>query len=198
MSSTRRSHAQRQVDAEDRLTQALAELIAERGYERTTAAEIGERAGYSRAAVRDRYGSKDELLLAMHARYELLLLGGPDATTPASIPEFIARIAAFATDHPEWLRAIYVVSFESVGAGTPFAPVVRRWVATLRQVAVTMLVDGQRAGSVRASIDAELLADRLLDEAIGHAYRWTLGSGSADYPAYLQAWGERLLAELAP
>ncbi len=197
MTTARRSHAQRQVDAEDRLTQALAELIAEQGYERTTAAQVGERAGYSRAAVRDRYGSKDGLLFAMHARYEALLLGTPESP-PASIEEFLGRVADFARERPEWLRAIYVVSFEATGAATPFTPVVRRWVATLRAVAIAMFDGGQRAGTMRADFDPAELADRLLDEAIGHAYRWVLGGGAGDYAAYLATWAQQISADLTP
>jgi AcrR family transcriptional regulator len=59
------SHEQRNADAHRRLMAAAIELIAEKGFERTTAAEIGERAGYSRNMVRDRYGSKDALLEAL-------------------------------------------------------------------------------------------------------------------------------------
>ncbi|MEB3049825.1 helix-turn-helix domain-containing protein [Mycolicibacter sp. MYC123] len=36
--------------------------MAEKGWEATTAAEIGRRAGYSRAMVHARYGSKDAIL----------------------------------------------------------------------------------------------------------------------------------------
>lgn len=198
MTTARRSHAQRQVEAEDRLTQALAELIAEQGYERTTAAQIGERAGYSRAAVRDRYGSKDALLVAVHARYERLLLGGPDVPPPATILEFMDRVEAFAREHPEWLRALFVVSFEAVGASTQFAPVVKDWVRTLEQVATGMLARQQADGTVRAEVDAPLVAGRLLDEAIGHAYRWTLGGGSADYAQYIHEWARRVVDDLRP
>ncbi len=198
MTTARRSHAQRQVEAEDRLTQALAELIAEQGYERTTAAEIGERAGYSRAAVRDRYGSKDELLVAMHERYESLLLGGPDLPAPTTILEFMDRIEAFARGYPEWLRALFVVSFESVGASSQFSPVVQEWVARLEQVATTMLVAEQTTGTVRADVDAAKVAGRLLDEAIGQAYRWTLSNGAGDYAGDVHVWARRVVNELAP
>ena len=41
---------------------AAIELIGEKGFDTTTAAEIGERAGYSRSMVHARYGSKESLL----------------------------------------------------------------------------------------------------------------------------------------
>ena len=48
-----------------RLVSAAAELIVEKGWEATTAAEIGRRAGYSRAMVHARFGTKDAILYAL-------------------------------------------------------------------------------------------------------------------------------------
>ena len=51
------------VAASDRaLIGAAIELIAERGYDRTTLAAIGEKAGYSRGLVTQRFGNKENLL----------------------------------------------------------------------------------------------------------------------------------------
>jgi AcrR family transcriptional regulator len=57
------------------LVAAAIELIAEQGFDKTTAAQIGERAGYSREMVRHRYGSKEQLLEWMleHEHKQLLL-----------------------------------------------------------------------------------------------------------------------------
>ena len=197
MTTARRTHAERQLDAEDRLTQALAELIAEQGYERTTAAQIGERAGYSRSAVRDRYESKDGLLLAMHARYEQLLLGGP-GDPPGTIAELLARIEAFATEHPEWLRAIFGVSFEAVGASAAFAPVVRRWVEQLDRLAVALLTRERDAGTLRADLDPEAVGPVLIDQAIGGSYRWALGEPGQPYSAFFGDRIEQTLRSLQP
>ena len=59
---------QRVEQSSRRLLQAAAELIVEKGWEATTAAEIGRRAGYSRAMVHARYGSKDAILEAIFSR----------------------------------------------------------------------------------------------------------------------------------
>src|SRR5205085_5012871 len=64
-SRTRRTQAER-VEASDRaLIDAAIALIAERGYDRTTLAGIGERAGYSRGLVTQRFGNKENLLWAI-------------------------------------------------------------------------------------------------------------------------------------
>lgn len=198
MTTARRTHAERQRDAEDRLTQALAELIAEQGYERTTAAQIGERAGYSRAAVRDRYGSKDGLLLALHERYEQLLLGGdPGSTRPETLDEFFHRLTGFATEHPVWLKAIFIVSFESVGASDTFAPTVRRWISTLESTAARLLAAEQAAGRVRADLDPERYAPRAVEALIGAAFRFCVSAEPIDGAALLRKRVDEVRADLA-
>jgi AcrR family transcriptional regulator len=194
MTATRRTHLERQRDAEDRLTQSLAELIAAQGYERTTAAQIGERAGYSRAAVRDRYGSKEGLLLALHERYERALVGDD----PATVTEFFARLADYARLHPEWLRAIFIVSFEAVGASDAFAPVVRRWIVTLQDTALRLLQIEQAAGRIRSDVNLNTYVPGAIDAMIGGAFRWCLTGDLHDGQAMIQSRAAELLADLQP
>jgi AcrR family transcriptional regulator len=60
--TARRTRAEQNADSGRRLLKALVDLVAEQGYEATSAAEIGLRAGFSRAMVHARYGTKDALL----------------------------------------------------------------------------------------------------------------------------------------
>ena len=56
------------------LVASAIELFARQGYERTTAAEIGTNAGFSRNMVRDRYGSKEALLQSVFDAFAQQLL----------------------------------------------------------------------------------------------------------------------------
>lgn len=58
----RQRQAERRSEAERRLLTAAAELIGEVGPMRTTLADIGERAGYSRSLVTAHFGSKGALV----------------------------------------------------------------------------------------------------------------------------------------
>jgi AcrR family transcriptional regulator len=58
----RRTQAERRQTTETRLLAATADLVAEKGIDRTTLAEIGERAGYSRGIVSHHFGSKAVLI----------------------------------------------------------------------------------------------------------------------------------------
>src|SRR5436190_5946764 len=122
----RRSYAERNADSHRRLMDATIELIAEKGFERTTAAEIGDRAGYSRNMVRDRYGSKEGLLESLMDR-ELGRRLLPDLRTErtgsgrdrvlGALDDLLAAIEG----EPEIMRAVLVLSFEAPGP----APAVR-------------------------------------------------------------------------
>jgi len=198
--STRRTQAERTAESAARLQQALAELIAEQGYERTTAAQIGERAGYSRAMVRERFGSKDALLESLHGEYERVLLADDTGTGRTGLERAlhgVDRLHAFASEHPLLLRAIFVASFEAVGAAQVVRPTVVRWLDELVARSGSWLTDGIADGSVRADLDVDAEADRFLVEAIGSSYRWVLAPETVDYPAHLLAWRDAMAARYA-
>ncbi|WP_051471923.1 TetR/AcrR family transcriptional regulator [Patulibacter minatonensis] len=196
----RRTQAERTAESASRLREALAALIAEQGYERTTAAQIGERAGYSRAMVRERFGSKDALLQSLHAEYEASILSDDhpdDETGLGRALHGVDRLHVFATEHPTLLRAIFVVSFESVGAAQDARPTVVRWLDVLVAQSRSWLIAGMADGSVRRDLDADAESDRWLTEAIGGGFRWVLAPDDVDYPAHLLAWRAALRARYA-
>lgn len=61
----RRSHAERTAETRARILAAALEAIAERGFQRTTAAEITRRAGVTWGAVQHHFGGKEGLLVAV-------------------------------------------------------------------------------------------------------------------------------------
>lgn len=61
----RRSHADRRAATRARIIAAVTEAIAEVGFQRTTAAEIAQRAGVTWGAVQHHFGGKDGTLLAV-------------------------------------------------------------------------------------------------------------------------------------
>lgn len=195
----RRTQAERVAESAIRLRLAFAELVAEQGYAQTTAAQIGERAGYSRAMVRERYGSKDALLASLHDDYEAALVGAADDPSLPGLERArtgTARLVAYASEHPTWLRAIFVVSFEAIGASPDSRPRVARWLDLLRARVAEWITAGQADGSVRGDLDADDEAQRIVDEAIGGGYRWVLEPQRVDYVAHLREWSGRMLARL--
>lgn len=193
----RRTQQQRSAESAERLRQALAELVIEQGYERTTAAEIGLRAGYSRSMVRERYESKDQLLGALHRDYEALLLGRNDEESGlARILGAFDRLHQFSVEKPILLKAILIASFEAAAGGHVMRPVVDRWLAALGTQLQQWIREGLDDGTVSAGIDVEAEVEQLLIEAIGISYRWIQDPALDSMPRRLAAWRDRSIARL--
>src|SRR5258706_12229442 len=66
----RRPQAERRAQSERRLLDAATQLIAEQGFSKTTLAQIGAKAGYSRGLVNERFGSKGELVKVLADEFQ--------------------------------------------------------------------------------------------------------------------------------
>ena len=133
------------------MLQAAAALIVEKGWEATTAADIGRRAGYSRAMVHARFGSKDAILEAFLHEYVRHLNPDPDPNT-SGMQQVLAHFdrieEIYAEDH-ELLLAMFVATFEAVKTTSPLRHRVRD---QLKSGAVKVregLRNGIQDGSVR-------------------------------------------------
>lgn len=188
----RRTHAERVAESSRRLRAAFAELLIERGYERTTAAEVGKRAGYSRAMVRERFGSKEDLLAAIAADFEHLIFEsagqtGKGAPVGSGLRRALAGIdglARLAEQDPLVLRALFVVGMESVTAGHVFRDT---WLATVGRVRSSYtdwLTEGVTDGSVPPGIGPDIagIVDEMVVDALGAAY---LFAQDGDQSAFL-------------
>jgi AcrR family transcriptional regulator len=153
------------------------ELIAEKGWEATTAAEIGRRAGYSRAMVHARYGSKDTILDTLFAtEYEKKL-------NPAPVPEsnglsqalaHVDRIQQLYSEDRDMLRAIFVLTFEAVKATSQAHPRIRMWLERAAHTVEAGLRSGIADGSVRPDIDLDRAVNDFGAAVLGSAYQWIM------------------------
>jgi AcrR family transcriptional regulator len=191
----RRSYAERNADSHRRLMAATIELIAEKGFERTTAQEIGERAGYSRNMVRDRYGSKEALLEALcEQEFGDRLL--PDTEGSGTGLELVLghidAIRAAVRTAPEQFLAIIILAFEAPGP----VPTIRDWWAQMIKRYEAVLIDhlraGQQDGSIRTDLDIAREAEMIVSYGAGLCYRWSLRQPDYDLAAELAAWRDRL------
>jgi AcrR family transcriptional regulator len=151
--SARRTQHERSAESAKLLVAATIELIAEKGFERTTAAEIGERAGYSREMVRHRYGSKEQLLewLLEHENKTLLLR--PPSGVGTGLDQALEQIQLMrqvATDDSERLRAFFVLCFEAVGPIPSLGPWMRDWFDAYGRQLADIIRTGQADGSIRS------------------------------------------------
>jgi AcrR family transcriptional regulator len=112
-----RTNQERVEESTLALIASAIELFARQGYERTTAAEIGTNAGFSRNMVRDRYGSKEALLQSVFETFaDLLLPTVRGERTGAGLDCVLSQLDDLlhaAEQQPETLRAMIVLIFET-------------------------------------------------------------------------------------
>lgn len=159
----RRSQTDRRQQSETELLRAAAELIAERGVAAATFESIGQRAGYSRGLVTQRFGSKQGLIEALiarlQARMEALLdarqldaLDGLEAVL-GFVDIFLRNLARDGE-----MRAYFVLM---AGAVADVSDLRGPFVAAHKDVEVrleALFLRGQAQGVIRAGLNADAAA----------------------------------------
>lgn len=194
-----RTRAEQNAASGRRLLEALIELTAERGYEATTAAAIGVRAGFSRAMVHARCGTKDALLdELMRTEYEERIVPAPDeaATGLDRVLAHVDRLADLATDDERFLKAMFVLSFEAVRGSPKLTPRITAWMTGLEKSVTDALNKGKDDGSVRADLNTSTAARDLVVTGVGIAYAWIVLPGT-DLHAELARWRGRIINNCA-
>jgi AcrR family transcriptional regulator len=181
-----------------RMVEAAVELITEKGWEATAAAEIGRRAGYSRAMVHARYGSKDAILEAFFTHeYVQRLSPAPEPDAPG-LDEALAhfgRIQEVYAEAPEFLRAMFAMTFEAVKTTSPVRPILRAWLTRGVELVEAGLRNGIRDGSVRPDIDVDRAVNDISAAVFGLAFQWIALSDRYDLPRELTYLRARLVNE---
>jgi AcrR family transcriptional regulator len=181
-----------------RLVEAAAELIVEKGWEATTAAEIGRRAGYSRAMVHARYGSKDAILDAFFLHDYVKQLSpeaNPDATGLQEAVGHFDRVRQLFTEDQGFLRAMFVATFEGVKTTSPLRQRVQRWLQRGVDKVEGGLRRGVDDGSVRADVDIDRATSDLSAAIFGAAYLWTVLADGYDLDRELSYIRDRFIRE---
>jgi AcrR family transcriptional regulator len=158
-----------------RLIEAAVELITEKGWEATTAAEIGRRAGYSRTMVHARYGSKDAVLDSLfRSTYEAQFGITPEHSDNGlgQALGHIDRIIGLYTEDREFARAVFVLTFEAVKSTSPLRGRMRDWLTRGAETVRAGLSAGVTDGSVRPDIDIEAATQDISTAGLGVAYHW--------------------------
>ena len=196
----RRTQRERTAESTRRLLDAAIELIAEKGFERTTAMEIGERAGYSRSMVRARYGSKEALLESvLRNDYEPLMLA-PEVNGQNGLERAVAvlsRAFGVAQEQPALLRAFFTVCFETVGPVGHLKPWLTDWLNRVEAEVGSALRCGMKDGSVGTHVDPDVEARRVIAYGLGIGFRWVL-EPARDFVGETGEWIDRVSVEWSP
>lgn len=196
---SRRTQRERVEESTRRLAEAAVELIAEKGYAATTAAEIGIRAGYSRAMVNLRHGSKEALLDGLLTdEYESRLDRPADPSFPGldRVMHRLSLMITFVREDPQLMRAMFVLNFEAVRADNTLRNRIQQWLDHYLKELVKEIRAGQADGSIDASLKATEQGREILSTAIGYAYSWIVEPDKVDLERELKRWKPRIEARL--
>ena len=170
-SSSRRTQTERRADAEAKLLASAAELIAEQGVAKTSLAQIGTRAGFSRGIVNHHFGTKARLVeeLVQHSRRVFA-----SALPPSDHLNGLDALATFADQYLRILhradpvgRAFLVIWSEAAGAGRELrATIAARDHQTIDAIE-TLIRRGIGDGTIRADAHPTAVAVSLLAELRG-------------------------------
>jgi AcrR family transcriptional regulator len=174
-----------------RLLTATAELIAERGFEQTTLAEIGKRAGYSHGLVTRRFGSKTKLVQSLIERlssrfgHEKLPETLADRAGVDALLQVITEIRNDATRSSTALRGFYALLFEGIRPIPILHEEVARMNADFARELTEYTARGHETGRLRNDVHPEDITNLTINALRGLAYRWMVDPESIDFIAGL-------------
>lgn len=192
----RRTQAARRDEAEQGLLRAAVRLVAERGLERITLADVGEAAGYSRGLPTHYFGSKSGLIVALANR--LVESFGHASEQARSEQRGLERLLATvgfyfeaARQEPIGVRALFVMLGDALNN-----PLITPQIAELNARSANAVELSLRAaiadGEVRADIDARAQSILILGALRGVVGQWLLAPEAID----LEAARDEFLASL--
>jgi AcrR family transcriptional regulator len=173
----RRRQVERTTLSDRRLKAAAVGLIVERGIAGATLAAIGERAGYSRGLTTHRFGSKAGLLAYVHDTVATEWIArvkgavGPRVGIEA-LECVIGALQSFIADVPDEIRAMYLLRYGSIDAGSEYRANVAKVHRAQRRDVQTWIERGQEDGSIGGRVKASLAAELFCAALDGLLYRW--------------------------
>ncbi|MEM9183679.1 MAG: TetR/AcrR family transcriptional regulator [Pseudomonadota bacterium] len=179
--SQRMSHAERTDLSDRRMLDAAIALIVERGTDKTTLKEVGERAGYSRGLAGYRFGSKAGLFETIVRDVGEQWLSDLKRVTAgksglAAIDAAVDEHCRFCLEAVEPVRAFYILWFESIGVQSP----VKNVIATIAERRSRDIVSWLGAAGYRGATPPEGIAAQFNATVLGIVYHWLANPDDRD------------------
>ena len=197
----RMTQAERSALSDKRMFDAAVELINERGTQKTTLKEIGERAGYSRGLANYRFGSKDGLMLELFeqfdARWEEHLANYlQGARGLAAMRQAAGALRDFLKLESGYMRAMYLLWYECLGHETEMRRMLAEHHQAYRQDAQRWIEQSIEAGEVRQEVDAQQFAVQYCAFIFGIVYQWLVNANALDIDAVFESYLDNTVALL--
>jgi AcrR family transcriptional regulator len=184
----RRTQAERSAQSDQLMFKAAIELINERGTQKTTLKEIGERAGYSRGLAHSRFGSKDGFLSQLFVNFDERWKAHLERYVGDKIGIQAVLSAAnalrdFLSEERSYMRAMYVLWYESLGHESVIRNMLADHHRVYRQEARHWIEEGIASGEVDPGVNAEQFAVQYCAFIFGVVYQWLVDAQALDLQA---------------
>lgn len=198
---TRRSHAVRREEAEERMLKAAVKIVAERGLENLTLAECGEAAGYSRGLAPHYFGSKEGLIsaIAQHIVDDYIRRLRADRPNRVGLSGLLDHVAYYIDSSRRdvnEVRAFHAV----LGSALKQAPLSAA-VAQLNRNSAYSFIKTIRSGierkEIRADVNPRAQAALILSALRGVITQWLLDSEHIDLDGIKKEFIENLKRSLS-
>jgi AcrR family transcriptional regulator len=201
-SEGRKTQAERTALSDKKMFEAAIELINERGTQKTTLKEIGERAGYSRGLANYRFGSKDGLMMELFERFDerwkehlqgyIANARGLDAVRQAS-----SALRDFLMKESGYLRAMYLLWYECLGYESDMRRLLAEHHDVYRHDAKRWIEEGIASGDIKSDTDSVEFAAQYCAFIFGIVYQWLVNSRALDLDAIFKSYIDNTMVLLA-
>ncbi len=175
-------------------------LFLARGYRGTSVKLITEAAGIGRGTLYWYFKSKDEILVSIFERFEQEFLQGLFRAVNSKEGDFTARYKAFhkfatefARDQRELAIVFNTLLNEIVGTNGEPEKVVKKVYERYRRFLESMIEDGKKDGSVKASLDSSLYARVVIASHTGMLVEWFVNGDTLDTGPFVRAFRDMIL-----
>ncbi|QDW40636.1 TetR/AcrR family transcriptional regulator [Bradyrhizobium sp. KBS0727] len=191
-----RTQAERRDEAERKILEAAADIVAQGGFEAVTLAEAGARAGYSRGLPSHYFRTKDDLLSAL-AVFVVESFMARRRASSSGATGFEGLIESFRLYFRRPLESPTLVrAFHAVLASALNTPAVAATVAQVNRDSAAEIAAGIRAGiaagRLRDDIDPDMQGVLILATLRGSVAQWLADPERID----LQRLGENYISSL--
>lgn len=178
------THVERREEAERKLLAAAAKIIAVKGLEKFTLAEVGETAGYSRGLPRHYFGDKDELTIrvALYVAEHPILQERLKEQVEPGLQTVISIIRFFFAVAPRYRANVRALSIVLAGVLTndSLKEPIARMSRAKREALSSNIAIGIERGEIRKDVDPQAQAVLILAQMRGVIMQWLCEDDAVD------------------
>lgn len=192
------TQAERTALSDARMLDVAIKCVSDRGTHNTTLKDIGELAGYNRGLASSRFGSKEavfeELFGQFHQRWMRNLM---DAVARSRGLEALLKsadaIAALFEEDPDYIRAMYLIWYETIGSSDALRRRLLDQQLMLRHEFARWLREAVEMREIVLDLDPDKVALQFAATIFGLIYQWLIDPDGVDVAVAVRNSGRDLV-----